>query len=65
MTLAPDVGALLFQLGIKLLSLAHFWPLGESPVLAGGMLRLTCLVTPALTPAAALHSVLGVGASSH
>lgn len=65
MTLAADAGALLFQPGIRLPSLAHFWPLGESPVPAGGMLRLTCLVTPALTPAAALHSVLGVCVSSH
>lgn len=64
MTLAADAGVLLFQLGIRLLSLAHFWPLGESPVPARGMLWLTCPVTPALTPAAALHGVLGVCASS-
>lgn len=63
--LVADVGALIFRLGVSLLSLAHFWPLGESPVLAGGMLRLTCLVTPTLTPTAALHSMLGIWASSH
>lgn len=28
MTLAIDAGPLLFQLGIGLPSLAHFWPLG-------------------------------------
>lgn len=60
MTLAGDAGALLFQLGISLQSLAHFWPLGESPVPMRGMLRLTFLVTAAVTPAAVLHSVLGV-----
>lgn len=38
MTLAADAGALLFRLGIRLPSLAHFWPLGVSPVLAGRML---------------------------
>lgn len=65
MTLAADVGALLFRPGIRLPSLARLWPLGESPVLIQGMLWLTCLVTPALTPAAALHSVLGVCVSSH
>lgn len=65
MTLAADAGALLFRVGIRLPSLAQFWPLGESPVLAVGMLWLTCLVTRALTPAAALHSVLDVYASSH
>lgn len=64
MTLAADVGVLLFRLGIRLPSLARLWPLGESPVLIRGMLWLTCLVTPALTPAAALHSVLGVCVSS-
>lgn len=60
MTLAGDAGMLLFQLGISLQSLAHFWPLGESPVPMRGMLRLTFLVTAAVTPAAVLHSVLGV-----
>lgn len=65
MTLAADAGALLFRLGIRLPSLAHFWPLGESPVLAEGMLRLTCLVTPAWIWTAALHSMIGICASSH
>lgn len=65
MTLAADTGALLFRPGIRLPSLAHFWPLGESPVLAEGMLWLTRPVTPAMTLAAALHSVLGVCASSY
>lgn len=32
MTPAADAGALLFQPGVGLPSLAHFWPLGESPV---------------------------------
>lgn len=46
----------------------RLWPtsgLLESPILVRGMLWLTCLVTPALTPTAALHSVLGVSASSN
>lgn len=38
MTLAADVGALLFRPGIRLPSLARLWPLGESPVLIQGML---------------------------
>lgn len=46
----------------------RLWPtsgLLESPVLVRGMLWLTCPVTPALTPTAALHRVLGVCLSSH
>lgn len=60
MTLAVDVVAQLIWKGVELRSLAHLWPLGESPVPAVGMLWLTSLVTWAPTPAAALHSIIDI-----